>query len=71
MERFTGSINPNKNPIACGVDMATCPHPLKCINGFCRKSAPDVRSDPNQIPLLPDPNPYDFQRNSFYSVHTE
>ena len=56
MERFT---NPS-NPTRCGVDQPPCEHPLKCINGFCRKSTPVPREDSDPVPLLrsPDDAPY-------------
>jgi hypothetical protein len=66
VENFTTAAAPNSNPIACGVDLAPCPHPLKCINGYCKRSEPIQREDPNPVQLLPEPNPYDS--NSFYPL---
>ena len=37
----------------CGVN-DPCPHPLKCINGVCRKTNPKPLVDPNPVPLLAD-----------------
>jgi hypothetical protein len=37
----------------CGVDMAPCPHPLKCINGFCRSPGKPILYDKNPLPVVP------------------
>jgi hypothetical protein len=39
-------------PQRCGVTMAPCPHPLRCINGFCRsENTPALGVNP--LPVLP------------------
>jgi hypothetical protein len=40
-------------PQRCGVDLAPCPHPLRCMNGFCFKEEQAQLFDRNPLPVLP------------------
>jgi len=37
----------------CGVEMAPCPHPLRCMNGFCRSQDHPQLYDRNPLPVVP------------------
>uniref|UniRef100_A0A6C0BD16 Uncharacterized protein n=1 Tax=viral metagenome TaxID=1070528 RepID=A0A6C0BD16_9ZZZZ len=36
----------------CGVDLPPCNHPLSCVNGYCRGTAPP-RLPVSDLPVLP------------------
>jgi hypothetical protein len=40
-------------PTRCGTDLPPCPHPLRCINAFCRSSEQPQLYDRNPLPVLP------------------
>lgn len=41
-------------PQRCGVDLAPCPHPQKCMNSFCAEAgAPPQLRDRNPLPVVP------------------
>jgi hypothetical protein len=48
-ETFTG----NGYLQRCGVDMAACPHPLRCMNGYCLSEETAQLRDRNPLPVLP------------------
>lgn len=51
----------NSDTIPCGVDKGPCPGSLKCINGFCAKTAPaDAWMNAPSIPMLPDGLAYPY-----------
>jgi hypothetical protein len=37
----------------CGVDMAPCPYPKRCMNGLCRSPDEPVLRDRNPLPVVP------------------
>lgn len=42
-----------QGPQRCGVELAPCPHPFRCINGFCRSQDEPAMVDRNPLPVLP------------------
>ena len=37
----------------CGVEMPPCPHPLRCMNGFCRSQDIPALEEVAPLPVLP------------------
>jgi len=52
MER-EGFTSRSGGPQRCGVDLPPCPHPLRCMNGFCFKENQAQLFDRNPLPVLP------------------
>ena len=40
-------------PERCGIDLAPCPFPKRCMNGFCYASDEPQLYDRNPLPVLP------------------
>lgn len=40
-------------PIRCGTDLPPCPHPKRCMNGFCRETGQPQLYDRNPLPVIP------------------
>lgn len=40
-------------PQRCGVDLDACPHPTRCINGYCRSQNEPPLVDRNPLPVVP------------------
>ena len=37
----------------CGVDMRSCPEPLRCINGYCKSDNPPTLAAESDLPIRP------------------
>ena len=42
-----------EGPQRCGVDLAPCPHPKKCMNSFCAGTDSPQMHDRNPLPVVP------------------
>lgn len=48
-----GFLSGDSSPQRCGVDLAPCPHPQKCMNSFCAGTDTPQLRDRNPLPVLP------------------
>lgn len=37
----------------CGVDLRSCPEPLRCINGYCKSDNPPTLPAESDLPIRP------------------
>lgn len=51
-----GFTNWNTNIMGgfCGVDLPSCPHPLKCINAYCQDPKQPQIPESSGLPVLPE-----------------
>ena len=40
-------------PMRCGIELPPCPHPKRCMNGFCRGEEQPQLYDRNPLPVVP------------------
>jgi hypothetical protein len=48
-----GFLSGGGQPQRCGVDLAPCPHPQKCMNSFCAGTDTPQLRDRNPLPVVP------------------
>jgi hypothetical protein len=48
-----GFLSGGGQPQRCGVDLAPCPHPQKCMNSFCAGTDTPQMRDRNPLPVVP------------------